>query len=53
MLQAYIDWRTFDVLPIAGGVNDQDPDTLRAFRVVHSLVMEHQARERKRNSKRR
>lgn len=46
-LQEYMDWRMFGLLPYAGGLRDQDPDTLDDWRVIHAIEAEKQKEESK------
>lgn len=42
-----MDWRMFEVLPHAGGLRDQDPDTLDDWRVIYRIEAQKQKEKSK------
>lgn len=51
-VQAYADFRRFGVLPRAGGSFDQPAGLMADMRLVHGIVSQHEAQERKRGARR-
>jgi len=39
-LQSYLDYRSFNTLPVGGGLFDQDPQMMADFRLIESVIAE-------------